>query len=95
MNIPAIAPDVADLDELERIVETNAWALYRAKLVDMIAEHVRVVENPASLAKDIRASQGALAALRRVAELPKIIEHEIRGRAVKERKDWNAAAEKY
>ena len=72
------AGDRLDLDELDRFDKSRAGELYKAKLREMIAAELRTLEDRSKAAEDLRAAQGAAAALRRVLALPAILEAEIK-----------------
>lgn len=80
MSMPAIAPDLVDLAELDAFLTTRAYAVYRAKIDGLLRRRQEKIEDSATPTDEMRACQGAIAELRHVLKLPGILRQEIRER---------------
>lgn len=77
-------PDSIDAEHLQQTLETRGWQLIRERIERMIAADVQALETVR--AEELQRLQGGLARLRRVLQIPKIIDQEIRAREEKARK---------
>jgi hypothetical protein len=68
--------DQLDAEQIAEFTRSRAWELIDAKIRGMIADYQRELENIDSHIDQLRRSQGAIAALRRVLELPQILRAE-------------------
>jgi HAMP domain-containing protein len=83
MNVKTRPPrpryDRTDLEELRSTVASGGWQMLRERLTQMVETERLNCETAAAL-DEMRAAQGAVRALRRVLELPSILEREIRAK---------------
>lgn len=71
----ATRADQLDAEQLREFERSRAWELIRNKIVGMLGDRCRTLED-SDLHDDIMRAQGAAAALRRVLDLPGIIREE-------------------
>lgn len=68
-------PDSLDSDQISEMLRSKAWALFSKRVNEMIDQQARACETSADTVQLMRA-QGAVAALRRVLEVPSMIRRE-------------------
>ncbi|NWG75083.1 MAG: hypothetical protein HXY24_10835 [Rubrivivax sp.] len=74
-----IPPDQTDLEHLRQTLETRGWQMIEARVREMIATAQAQLEIQEA-GPELHRTQGQLAALRRVLQLPEILAREIRAR---------------